>query len=174
MEKNIFFADCGIREPWIVLNSECELKPEQKPSLFPIVYHIKTTQFEILPVLDLSRKDEVWGYEIAPNIIMAKENYRCNHPEIFSLAAKFRRNNKLGRLVPITQLEALLNRNFYVKIQEMTTFLNENGIKASERGEIYSSTNINGMYIWTFALADGRRYSAYKDEDYEQRLVVTF
>ena len=43
-------------------------------SVFPVVYR-KNNKFEVLPHLEMSRRNDVWGYEIMPIFLFQK---KCN------------------------------------------------------------------------------------------------
>ena len=66
-------------------------------SLFPIVYQ-RGYLFEILPELDLTRKDEVWGYEIMPGIILAKKCGYATWDNVRLFAEDCVLNGKWGKL----------------------------------------------------------------------------
>ena len=135
-------------------------------SIFPIVYK-KGNDFEILPELDLARKEEVWGYEIMPGIIMAK---RCgsngsiafnkwNSTKFF--AENCMLNGKQGKMPSQERLFANWNKEIAEKIIAMDRFLCDNGILAEktyigsvwcydhddERGFMFSLDNGIGHWV---------------------------
>lgn len=172
MKNKSFFADYVTNHPWTIKTSE--RSPSSLESVFPVIYHTDANEFEISSGLDVLRKEKIWGYEIAPNIIMAKDNYECDWEQMKFLAKKFKMGNKEGKLLPIERLVSMFNSNFHVKICEMTRLLHENEIDASDSGEIYSHSDINGIYVWTYGLSSGFKQSCCIRESLEKRLIVTF
>lgn len=172
MDNKSFFADYVTSCPWIIKTSE--RSSSSLESVFPLIYRTGANEFEISSGLDVLRKENVWGYEIAPNIIMAKNNYECDWEQMKFLAKKFKMENKEGKLPSIEKLVSMFNRNFHVKICEMTRFLHENEIDASDSGEIYSRSEINGVEVWTYGLSSGYKLSCYIKESFEKRLIVAF
>lgn len=103
--------------------------------IFPIAYK-KGNEFEILPEFIPERKDEIWGYEIMPNIILAKkcsadgnvENTSWYNAKAF--AEKCILNGKHGNLPSKKVLKQKWNVELGDKIQIMNKFLCKNGIDA--------------------------------------------
>ncbi len=106
-------------------------------SIFPIVYK-KGNDFEILPYLDLARKDEVWGYEILSGIILAKKcggdgNYETTTwDHVKSFAERCSLNGKQGELPSKEVLAKICGQELEENIQKMDEFLCKNGINAQK------------------------------------------
>ena len=147
-------------------DSKSTSRSEGVKSIFPIVYK-KGDMFEILPELDLARKEEVWGYEIMPGIIMAK---RCgsngsiafnkwNSTKFF--AENCMLNGKQGKMPSRELVFANWNKEIAEKIIAMDRFLCDNGILAEktyigsvwcydhddERGFMFSLDNGIGHWV---------------------------
>ncbi len=151
-------------------------------SIFPIAYK-KGNEFEILPELILERKDEVWGYEIMPNVILAKkcgadgnvENTNWYNAKAF--AKKCVLMGKQGDL----PFKEVLDRNWSAelknKIKEMDKFLSENNIDAERKriGIIWCpDIDFHGNALY-FILADG--YNNWSNKSHisiYDRLAVEF
>lgn len=172
MNNNTLLTDCITQAPWIIKKSECNQNCIE--SIFPVIYHTEKNKFEILPGLDLSRKKEVWGYEVAPGIIMEKNNYNCDWEQMKFLCRKFKMENKEGKLLSIEKIVSVFDRNLYAKICKMTNFLQQNGIASSASGTIYSRSEINGMYVWVYEFSSNFKFSCYIKENHQKRLVITF
>ncbi len=80
------------------------LSPTLIPTVLPIVYKISgTNRFEVLEALDLSRKNEVWGWQLKSGIFMKKtaqsgESAAYNHPYAGYIAEHLEFNGSKGRL----------------------------------------------------------------------------
>ena len=115
-------------------------------SIFPIAYK-KGNEFEILPELILERKDEVWGYEIMPNVILAKKCGADGNVENTNWynADAFAKNcvliGKQGHLPSKEVLKHHWNMELSNKILAMDWFLLKRGINAENRlvGSIWCS-----------------------------------
>ena len=156
--------------------------------IFPIAYK-KGNEFEILPEFIPERKDEIWGYEIMPNIILAKkcsadgnvENTSWYNAKAF--AEKCILNGKNGHLPSTEVIKQNWNVGLRNKIQKMDKFLYENGIDAETRsdktdvytGVIWSSEVYNNTGAYSFNLGTGASLWYYKncfcDSD---RLTISF
>ncbi len=154
-------------------------------SIFPIAYK-KGNEFEILPELILERKDEVWGYEIIPNIILAKKMgadgnvkdacwYNAN-----AFAKKCVLNGKKGHLPSNEVLKQYWNWDLKDKIQEMDKFLRENGIDAEREqlgrvGLVWCSEGRgNVAYLFNLYYGGGFSWMNKADSGGFERLAVTF
>lgn len=124
----------------ITISSTRSVKP-----ILPIVYK-KGNDFEILPELVLERKDDVWGYEIMPNIILAKKCGAVDNVEnttwgnIKTFAEKCILNGKKGCLPSKEVLIHNWSIELRDKIKMMDRFLNANGVNAEVRSaekEVY-------------------------------------
>ena len=130
---------------WFQLRQEALLQ-------FPIAYK-KGDTFEILPYLDLSRKDYVWGYEILPGIVMAKKcGIVCDIKDTTwdtskAYAEKCRLDGKTGKLPSLKVLKQEWSTLLLDKIQKMDMYLCNQGIDA----EPYSTEKSRGM-VWCFEL----------------------
>ena len=129
--------DAELKEWFKTLHSPSTLKAKPKPP-FPIAYK-KDNNFEILNELILDRKDEIWGFEILPDIILAKKcgaygnvnntSWDC----VKSFAEKCLLNGKKGSLPSANMLDDYWDKSLKEKIQAMDIFLINNGIDAEKR-----------------------------------------
>lgn len=125
-------------------------------STLPVVYK-NGTNFEVLPHLDLSRKAEVWGFEIIPGIVLAKkcgtdgnvESITRNNFKVF--AEKHKLNGKSGSLPSQWVLRMNWSIELSHKIQAMDEFLCNNGVDAESR----SAEDINYVgFPWCYESGD--------------------
>jgi len=115
-----------------------ELQEWFNPSPFPIVYK-KGNNFEVLPRFIHERRNEVWGYEIMPNIILAK---KCgadgnvedtNWKEVQRFAEKCTLEGKRGYLPSLKFLRQNWTSELPDRIKAMDKFLYDKGVDAEER-----------------------------------------
>ncbi len=152
-------------------------------SIFPIVYK-KGNDFEILPELDLARKDEVWGYEIVPGIVLAKKCGADNNVKsttwgnVKGFAERCRLNGKQGKLPSKNVLKQNWSQELRENIQKMDDFLCDNGIDAEEEyvGCLWCSKVVyDGDNVEYFLLDNGYDYWHIKDFDNRNdRVAVAF
>ncbi len=153
-------------------------------SIFPIVYK-KGNDFEILPELDLARKDEVWGYEIMPGIVLARKCGCDNNVEsttwyeVKSFAESCRLNGKQGKLLSknVFLLEQHWSRELRDNIQKMDAFLCKNGIDAENDcvGILWCSDVFDRDTACTFSLVTGEaRWGIKTHTRSYNRVVVAF
>ncbi len=153
-------------------------------SIFPIVYK-KGNDFEILPELDLARKDEVWGYEIMPGIVLARKCGCDNNVEsttwyeVKSFAESCRLNGKQGKLLSknVFLLEQHWSRELRENIQKMDAFLCKNGIDAEKDcvGIFWCSDVFDRDNACTFSLDTGEAHWGIKTHTRSyNRVVVAF
>ena len=158
-------------------------------TLLPVVYKNGET-FEILPHLDLNRKDEVWGFEIFPYVILAKKcgsdgnikNTSWENCKAF--AEKTSCDGKTGSLPSITVFKNHWNRELKNKIQAMDKFLCENEIKGENRsstdaryiGVVYCiEVDNDSNSVHYIDLVDSYNVLDTKDNYYDyDRLCVSF
>ena len=157
-------------EEWLELKKTVS---SERP-VFPIVYKIGENEFEVLPQLDLARKDEVWGYEIAPNVIMALKNRELTWYEMVDFAKSTQFQGKTGYLLSKDALEKLWTNKLVTKIGQMTKFLQAQGFDAEKDGWIWSSTENNSYYAWILNMTYGIMYSSNKNSNIYVRAVVVF
>ena len=119
------------------------MKKNSIKSVFPVVYR-RGNEFEILPELILERKNEVWGYEIMPCVVIAKKCGADSNVESANWynSKKFAQTSVLNGMrgsLPSRAIVAKLKaRDFLVlrsQIQKMDRFLCDNGIDAETRSE---------------------------------------
>ncbi len=132
------------------------MKTASIKSLFPIVYQ-RGYLFEILPELDLTRKDEVWGYEIMPGIILAKKCGYAAWDNVRLFAEDCVMNGKWGKLPSKEVLEQGWNEELEENIRKMDKFLCEKGIDAERDFEgILWCSEVDGRYDAYFFHLSGR------------------
>ena len=120
-------------------------------SIFPIAYK-KGDEFEIFQEFIPERKDEIWGYEIMPNIILAKkcgadgnvESTSWDNAKAFAEKCVF--NGKRGHLPSVNALK----RKFYEeplmdKVDQMDNFMLKKGIDAERKfyGTVWCFENVD-------------------------------
>ena len=167
------------------------MKKNSIKSVFPVVYR-RGNEFEILPELILERKNEVWGYEIMPGIVIAKkcgsdtnvESVDWYNSKTFAETSVLR--GKRGALPSRTIVSKLRARDFLVlrsQIQEMDKFLCNNGIDAETRSEknpryagvIWCSEENDYRTAYYFSLATCRgNYGLKVVSSATSRLMVVF
>ena len=117
------------------------MKKNSIKSVFPVVYR-RGNKFEILPELILERKDEVWGYEIMPCVVIAKKCGADSNVESANwynskeIAQTFVLNGMRGSLPSrsnVAKLKAPDWKGLRCRIQKMDRFLCDNGIDAESR-----------------------------------------
>ncbi len=151
-------------------------------SIFPIVYK-KGNDFEILPELDLARKDEVWGYEIVPGIVLAKKCGADNNVEstawdnVREFAEQCRLDGKQGKLPSEKVLAENWSQELRENIQKMDAFLCEKGIDAETEylGAIWCSEAFarNNAYIFSLNSSRGNWIDKNLNTRYD-RVAVAF
>ena len=150
--------------------------------IFPIAYK-KGNEFEILPEFIPERKDEIWGYEIMPNIILAKKcsadgdvkNTSWYNAKAF--AEECILDGKQGHLPSVKVLQQNRNAELRDKIQLMDKFLYENGIDAETKylGAIWCSEVNDYNYASYFVLKSDNDFKINKAAfSRESRLSVAF
>ena len=119
-------------------------------SIFPIVYQ-RGYRFEILPELDLTRKDDVWGYEVMPGIILAKKCGYATWYDAKSFAEDCVLNGKWGKLPSKKALEQGWSEELEENVRKMDAFLCEKGINAERDFEgILWCSEVDGLYAAYF------------------------
>lgn len=155
-------------------------------SIFPIVYK-KGNDFEILPELDLARKDEVWGYEVMPGIVLAKKCNAYNNgvsnswDNVREFAKQCRLDGKQGELPSKKVLVENWDWDLAENIQKMDEFLFENGIIDADvkcgTGCVWCS-ELGGCYgcvkAWCVNLSNGRLFKNVKFNFFGYRVAVAF
>ena len=165
-------------------DSKSTSRSEGIKSIFPIVYK-KGNDFEILPELDLARKDEVWGYEIMPGIVLARKCGCDNNVEsttwyeVKSFAESCRLNGKQGKLLSTEVLlfKQIWSRELRENIQKMDAFLCKNGIDAENDcvGIFWCSDVYDRNTASTFSLDTGDAHLCSKTHTRSyDRVVVAF
>lgn len=107
--------------------------------IFPIAYK-KGDEFEIFQEFIPERKDEIWGYEIMPNIILAKkcgadgnvESTSWDNAKAFAEKCVF--NGKRGHLPSASVLkQKLYEKPLMYKVDQMDNFMLKKGINAERK-----------------------------------------
>lgn len=146
-------------------------------SIFPIAYR-KDNRFEILSEFIPERKDEIWGYEIMPNTILAKKCGTFCWYNAKVLAEKCVLNGEQGHLPSVRVLYHSKSVGLRDKIKRMDKFLCENGIDAETEyvGDIWcSEVDYEDGDAYLFSLDRGQENWAPKLSCYtSDRLAVTF
>lgn len=108
-------------------------------SIFPIAYK-KGDEFEIFQEFIPERKDEIWGYEIMPNIILAKkcgadgnvESTSWDNAKAFAEKCVF--NGKRGHLPSVSALKwKYYKEPLMYKVDQMDKFMLKKGIDAERK-----------------------------------------
>ena len=108
-------------------------------SIFPIAYK-KGDEFEIFQEFIPERKDEIWGYEIMPNIILAKkcgadgnvESTSWDNAKAFAEKCVF--NGKRGHLPSVSVLKwKFYKEPLMDKVDQMDKFMLKKGIDAERK-----------------------------------------
>ena len=120
-------------------------------SIFPIAYK-KGDEFEIFQEFIPERKDEIWGYEIMPNIILAKkcgadgnvESTSWDNAKAFAEKCVF--NGKRGHLPSVNALKRkLYEEPLMDKVDQMDKFMLKKGIDAERKfyGTVWCFENVD-------------------------------
>lgn len=151
-------------------------------SILPVVYK-KGNEFEILPHLDLNRKDDVWGYELFPGAVLAKKCGADGNVESTTwsnckaFAKKVTLNGKAGALPSKEVLKKHWSEELRNRLKAMDKFLLENGVAAEPEyyGVPWCSEVLDSDRAFFFLLEngdDGWNDKLYTDDC--DRLVVAF
>jgi len=106
--------------------------------LFPIVYQIGENEYEILPVFIPERAGQIWGYEFAPGMILAKKRGAVNGLQTihWTTAKRFAEsatiNGKKGRVPSIREVQGLWSETTGERIDRMDKFLVSHGVNAEK------------------------------------------
>ena len=148
---------------------------------FPIAYK-KGNKFEILPEFIPERRNEVWGYEIMPKIIIAKECGPVGNVKVhswynakeFSIGCVL--EGKEGYLPSMDYIEQRWTKELPSHIKVMDKFLRNNGVDAEEVhcGLIWCSETYGCRNACYFNLDSGIAYWGTRYNFGSMRLVVAF
>lgn len=155
---------------------------------FKIAYK-KGDNIEILPELILERKDEIWGFEIIPGVILAKKtgpdkNVKTtswNEVKIFAENCIF--NGKKGSLPSFQTLQDCWTDKLVYEIQSMDMYLCNNDVDAETKsandrnyvGIIWCQEEYNGNNAYYFDIEGNYTEIAEKDCCYlHDRLAIAF
>lgn len=130
-------CNAEIPNPAPVRNSEVRsVTPTLIPTALPIIYQIKgTNRFEIKDALDITRKDEVWGWRLKSGIFWKKTLREqtesvYNHSYAAYLASQFEFEGKKGDLPSWENFKTTLNdRKSRNRINATATVLSKYGIE---------------------------------------------
>lgn len=144
-------------------------------TIFPIVYK-KRNEFEVLPKLILEREDEIWGYEIMPNLILAKKCDGVTWNDAKAFAEKCVLNGKQGHL-PSKEITPFLNDlKLRALIHAMDEFLCQFKIDAENYsvGAIWCS-EVSDLCALIFSIFNGSSENAHKGyAGKTNRIAVSF
>lgn len=155
---------------------------QSRKPIFPLAYN-KGSKFEILPELIPERKDEIWGYEIMPNFILARKCGKArgvwgtswSDARIF--AGECVINEIYGHLPSKKVLEQNWNMGLANKIKQMDKFLYERCIDAERDyiGIVRCSDVDNDGRAYYLCLTTGNVFWGIGDGISKcERLMVTF
>ena len=157
-------------------------------SIFPIAYK-QGNNFEILPHLVCERKEEIWGFEIIPGVILAKHCDTINSvkPDEWNISESFAKSctmdGKQGKLPSKEVLKKNWSVELVTKIRKMDEFLCDYGVNAEKRssekpwftGVLWCSgvSDVNNPYY--FVMENGCEHCGAKPSyQIGNRLVVSF
>ena len=163
-------------------------KLRQGHPVFKVAYK-KGSDFEILPELIWERKDEIWGFEIIPGVILAKKTGQdknvkttsWNEVKIFAENCIF--NGKKGSLPSFQTLQDGWTDKLVYEIQSMDMYLCNNEIDGESKsaedlnyvGIIWCQEEYNGNNAYYFDIEDNYTEIAEKDCCYlHDRLAIAF
>ncbi|MBE6453122.1 MAG: hypothetical protein E7012_06515 [Alphaproteobacteria bacterium] len=141
------------------IDAATEIPTNPNKPIFSIGYK-RGNEFEILPEFIPERKGEIWGYEILPNILLAKKcgpdgnviSTTWNNVKSFADACKLEGKN--GSLPFKEILYQNRAKGLPQRIKLMDNFLRENGVDAEEEavGKIWCYEVYDLNYAYYFDL----------------------
>ncbi len=164
-------------ENWVLSRIKASHEPLILTAL-PIVYK-RLQEFYVLSGLDMTRKDDVWGWLLPSNVLMKKEKGAPSEEEMMtwhgvkSYAEAHVFNGKIGHLPYSDRLVKIWLPEIVIKARSTAMTLNENGIKADDESmsACWCAEEKMSNCAQTFVLYSSQVSLGYKSYDVDRILL---